>query len=461
MRDGHTPIGRRIPHSIDAEMALLGAILVNNKAFERVADFLKPQHFMQREHARIFGACGWLIERGKVADPVTLKSWIENDDELSSAGGAGILIKLADCAVTTNVAADYGKVLLDLYQRRSLIALGENIVNRAYADDGESAEDLMASVEAELIAVETIPGEEDWSTIGEAAAKALRSCDETLRGVKKPAIQTGLIDLDSVIGGLAPGKFYVIASRPRMGKSALALNIAINAAQRGEAGAIFSLEMDDEELGLRQLSAACRIDSTQIASGRVEPDDMTQLIEEVNNLNSLPLHINDRPVMTIDQLGRLARRAKTRHKLKFIVVDYLQLVKTIGKRDYASVGEISTSLKILSRELSIAVVALSQLNRECEKRDNHRPILSDLRESGNLEQDADVIMFLNREEEYLRVQEPPRNTAKHDDWMQELDAVKNLAEIIVGKNRGGQCRIVPVQFDAKTTMFNNLSKALS
>lgn len=450
---------RRLPHNVDAEAAVLGAILVNNKAHQKVSLILSAEHFVLVEHALIYAQVCQIIGEGRVADPVTLKAWAESCKEMANVGGAGYLMRLAHAAVSAASAADYAAVIRGLATRRALISIGEEIVDRAYADD-LGAEEQVEAAESGLSGLhrESLGA---WVSIGDAATKAMIRCERIMKGEVPPGLPTGLLDLDAITGGLHPQQLVVLAGRPGMGKSAMAMGWATKAAKSGTPTAAFSLEMSEEQLGTRALSAAARMSGQEIALGRIDPNDFLELNSAARALGALPLWINDGANATVQRVKAEARRLKSQKKIGLLVVDYLQLMQSgdrySGNR-VAEVGEISRALKGIAKELNIPVVALCQLSRAVEQRDDKRPRLADLRESGTIEQDADVVIGIFRQEVYLRADEPEPGTPEHDTWQEMVDRYRGIAEAIVLKNRTGPCGTAPIFFDAKTTSFGNLDK---
>ncbi len=487
--DEPSPPLRTPPHNFEAEMALLGALLANNRAYDKVSEFLRPEHFADARHARIYEACGRLIERGMIANPVTLKNYFEQDNTLADIGGWSYLAKLAGSVVTVVNAIDYAKTIHDLHLRRQLIVLGEEVVNSAYAYDLQTgAKEQIETTEQKLF---------DLATTGELEgglapfARALGSAIDMAQAAYKrdshvTGVTTGLSDLDKKLGGLHPSDLVVLAGRPSMGKTALATKIAFNAAQaykekRNEDGsleviegakvAFFSLEMSAEQLATRILSEATEIASDKIRRGEVRGEDFPRFVEVSQRLQRLPLFIDDTPALTVSALRTRARRLQRQHGLGLIVVDYLQLLATPpGTRVENRVQEISTitrALKALAKELHLPVLALSQLSRAVEQREDKRPQLSDLRESGTIEQDADVVMFVYREQYYHERMEPQRRADENDEkfhdrverWRERAEEIHNAAEVIIGKQRHGPIGTVRLFFDGTYTKFDNLASA--
>jgi len=478
--DADFPALRTPPHNFEAEMALLGALLFNNKAFERVAEFLRPEHFADPRHARIFEACGKLIERGATANAVTLKSYFEQDNSLVEVGGVAYLARLAGAVVTVINAVDYAKIVYDHYIRRQLIAIGEDVVNDAYKFDLESeAAQQIQTAEQKLFDLAK-SGEYGggFKRFGEALAGAIDMAEAAYkRDSHVTGVTTGLIDLDKKLGGMHPSDLIILAGRPSMGKTALATKWAFSAAEaykerklpdgtvevvEGAKVAFFSLEMSAEQLATRLLSEVTEIPSEKIRRGEISGEDFPKFVEASKRLSNLNLFIDDTPALSITALRTRARRLQRTHGLGMIVVDYLQLVAPPpGIRSENRVQEISAitrGLKAIAKELDVPVIALSQLSRAVEQREDKRPQLADLRESGSIEQDADVVMFVFREEYYLGRQEPSPGTAEHEQWQADMERVHGVAEVIIGKQRHGPIGIVKVAFDGAYTRFSNLAQ---
>jgi replicative DNA helicase len=474
------PVGtapyRVVPHNYEAEQALLGAILVSNTAYDRVSDFLLAEHFAHPVHGRIYAAAAKLIERGQLANPVTLKSYFEADGELSEIGGQQYLVQLAANAVTVINAEAYGRTIHDLYLRRQLIALGEDVVNEAYSANPDSP--ALSQIETaeqrlfDLATTGTIEG--GFRPFARSLAAAVEMAELAYqREGRLSGVPTGLKDLDTLLGGLHASDLIILAGRPSMGKTALATNIAYHAAlshravaeqgvRRTVDGAVvgfFSLEMSAEQLATRILAEEAGLSSDKIRRGDVGAEGFHRLVEAAQELSHLPLFIDDTPALTVSALRTRARRLMRTHGLGLIVVDYLQLLRpTAGMRPENRVQEISDitrGLKALAKELNIPVLALSQLSRAVEQREDKRPQLADLRESGSIEQDADVVMFIYREEYYLERKEPAVGTPEHATWQEQMDRVHNLAEVIVAKQRHGPIGRVTLYFNGSSTKFSD------
>jgi replicative DNA helicase len=477
---------RTPPSNAEAEQALLGAILANNKAYEKVSEFLRPEHFADPIHGKIFFACGRLIERGQIANPVTLRTYFEHDGELAAIGGPHYLARLAASVVSIINAQDYGRLIHDLHLRRELIGLGEDLVNEAFEADIEvSATDQIEGAEQKLFDLATTGSQEGGFQGFDIAMKEAIQLAEAAhqREGKLSGVPTGLVDLDRKLGGLHHSDLIILAGRPSMGKTALATNIAFNAAKAYREGpeeggkkkavdgavvAFFSLEMSADQLATRILSERTGIPSHKIRQGEIAGDDFSRLVQASQELAKLKLFIDDTPALTVSAVRTRARRLARTHGLGLIVIDYLQLLRpTAGSKNENRVQEVSDitrGLKALAKELSVPVIALSQLSRAVEQREDKRPQLADLRESGSIEQDADVVMFVFREEYYLERAEPTRHAEESDEkhnqryekWQQRLTQIHNTAEVIIGKQRHGPIGTVRLFFDGQLTKFADL-----
>lgn len=465
-----SPAYRSAPHNIEAEQDLIGAILVNNEAAAKVSGFLKPEHFSEDVHARIYDAAIVLIERGEIADPVTLKSYFDNDSALSDIGGSQYLARLAASATTIINAENYGRLIYDLAMRRELILLGEQIVNTAYDSDlEETSASQIEEAEKKLFSLaENGTHEGALIPVRVAIGEALQSIEEAFqRDGNLVGVTTGLKDMDGKLGGLHPSDLLILAGRPSMGKTSLATNIAYNAAKAyhassGKDGAVvgfFSLEMSAEQLVGRILAEATEISSEKLRRGDLTDDEFAnKLVPQSAIMSELPLYIDDTPALSIAALRTRARRLKRSHGLGMIVVDYLQLMKGSGRRSdnrVQEISEVTQGLKAVAKELDIPVVALSQLSRQVENRDDKRPQLSDLRESGSIEQDADVVMFVYREGYYEERKAPTEGTPEHADWQERMARLHNLAEVIIGKQRHGPIGTIKLHFKPEFTRFGD------
>ncbi len=469
---------RLAPHNLEAEQALLGAILVNNEAFDRVSDFLRPEHFFEALHARIFEVMTKLLRAGKVATPITIKTYLP-DLDLGGVTVPQYIVRLATSATTIINAAEYGRTIHDLALRRNLITIGEEMVNRAFdAPVEETPRAQIEDAERRLYGLaEAGRFEGGFQNFSSALQQAIHMAGEAYRrdgGLSGTA--TGLRDLDNKMGGLQRSDLIIVAGRPGMGKSSIATNIAYNIAkawrgERQEDGTIktvnggivgiFNLEMSAEQLATRILAEQSGIPSFKIRRGDITQEEFGRLHEAVAAMQSLPLHIDQTGGLSIAQLATRARRLKRQHGLDFLVVDYLQLLSGASKKGdnrVQELTEITTGLKALAKELDVPIMALSQLSRQVESRDDKRPQLSDLRESGSIEQDADVVLFIYREEYYLQNREPKPGTEEHLKWQAEMDRVHGKAEVIIGKQRHGPTGTVQLQFEANITKFSDLAK---
>ncbi len=472
---------RSPPHNVEAEKALLGAIFVNNRAYENVSEFLKPQHFALQIHGRIFEAVQRLVERGQIADTVTLRHSFEQDTQLADIGGAKYLSDLADSAVTVINAVEYGRLIRDLHLKRELIGLGGEMVNRAYGGADDTAVIQIEDAEQSLFNLgEKGEYEGGFESFKDSVIKAIKMAEAAhKRDGGLAGVGTGFTDLDKILGGLHPSDLIILAGRPSMGKTALATNIAFNAAadymdaggQEGAVVGFFSLEMSSEQLASRILSEQSQISSDRMRKGELSNEEFDVVIHASNKLNQIPIFIDDSPALSVSALRTRARRLRRRHNLGMVVVDYLQLISP-GNTSRADgrvqeVSEISRGLKALAKELNVPVLALSQLSRQVEQREHKRPQLSDLRESGSIEQDADVVAFIFREEYYLEREKPIQRGDEKDDrfgertnrWNEKRAKVAGLAEIIIAKQRHGPVGDIYLMFDGQYTRFANLDRA--
>jgi replicative DNA helicase len=472
------PLYRIAPHNIELEQALLGAILVNNEAFYRVSDFLEPRHFFEPIHQKVFEIAASLVRVGKTASPVTLKTFLPADIDVAGLTVSQYLARLAAEATTVINAADYGRTIYDLAIRRSLIVIGEAMVNTAYdAAVDERPQDQIEQTERSLYELaETGRYDGGFQRFAQALSTAVEMAAHAYqRDGKLSGLATGLRDLDRMMGGLQKSDLVILAGRPGMGKTALATNLAYNVAKAWEGGVradgriestnggivgFFSLEMSAEQLATRIISEQSEIASYRIRRGEIEPSDFDRIAETAREMEQIPLYIDETGGLSIAQLAARARRLKRQRGLDLLVIDYIQLLQGSSRRAaegrVQEVTEITTSLKALAKELNIPILALSQLSRQVENRDDKRPQLSDLRESGSIEQDADVVMFVFREEYYLRNKEPRAGSDEHFKWIAEMEAVHGRAEVIIGKQRHGPTGTVALQFKAEMTRFSDL-----
>ncbi len=477
---GNTPAYRSPPHNEEAEQTVLGAILVNNKAFEKVGEFLRPEHFFDPANQKIFQAILKMIDRGQVANPITLKAFFEQDRDLADIGGQEYLARLAAAIVTVHNVEDYGHIIHDSYLRRQLIEVGEEMVNQAYKHDIDiAANDQIEEAEKrlfELAATGDIKG--DFVPFERALKAAIETAEAAFRrSTHVTGVTSGLRDLDAKLGGLHPSDLLILAGRPSMGKTALATNIAFNAAKAymlsgGKEGApvgFFSLEMSAEQLALRILADQAEVSGDKIRRGEIVATDFPKFVEASQYLARVPFFVDDTPALSITAVRTRARRLKRTHGLGLVVVDYLQLLRGGGtgrgeQNRVQEISEITRGLKAIAKELELPVIALSQLSRSVESREDKRPQLSDLRESGSIEQDADVVMFVFREQYYLERAEPGRRPDESEDkyndryqqWQERLAQVHNTADVIIGKQRHGPVGTVRLFFDGNYTRFGDL-----
>jgi replicative DNA helicase len=477
--DAATPAYRTAPHNIEAEQSVLGAILVNNDAFYRVSDFLEPKHFFEPIHQTIFETASSLIRAGKIATPVTLKTFLPADTDLGGMTVGQYLARLAAEATTIINAHDYGRTVYELALRRDLIGIGTDMVNVAFDAPVDFAPRAQIEDAERRLYELAESGRYDggFQRFAQALTVAVDMAAKAFqRDGKLSGIATGLRDLDVKMGGLQPSDLVIVAGRPGMGKTALATNIAYNVAKahRAEVQAdgsmksinggivgFFSCEMSAEQLATRILAEQTGIASSTIRRGGITETDFEKIRDYSIELQSLPLYVDETGGLSISQLTARARRLKRQKGLDLLVVDYIQLLQGSGKRGndnrVQEVTEITTSLKALAKELNVPIIALSQLSRQVESRDDKRPQLSDLRESGSIEQDADVVMFVFREEYYLANKEPRAGTPEYEKWQLEMSLVHGKAEVIIGKQRHGPTGTVELQFEASLTRFGDLA----
>ena len=459
----------QVPKNVEAEQTILGSILANNEIFDEITDQLDENYFFDPIHQKIYKIISNLISKGLLANPVTIKNFFNSKDELIEIGGIDYLIKLTKVSTTKNQIKYYSQLLSDLYIRRQLINISEETLEESKNKDLEiSGTNILENTERKLFEIaERGEFRRSFVTFRDALketidmATAAYKNDQGIVGVP-----SGLSDLDDRLGGLHKQDLLIIAGRPSMGKTALATNIAFNASLNIKkkdlktSVAFFSLEMSSEQLSTRILAEQSRIKSNDIRRGKINQDDFERFIEASKNLETLPLHIDDTPAITISALSNRARRLKRKEGLDLIVIDYIQLMKSSGYRNEGRVleiAEITQGLKALAKELDVPVLALSQLSRQVEQREDKKPQLSDLRESGSIEQDADVVMFVFREQYYLEKQEPKPGTAEHVEWQERMSQIHNEAEIIIGKQRHGPTGVIKLEFESAFTKFKDSS----
>ncbi len=468
-------VSREAPHNLEAEQALLGAILANNEALNHVGSNLVAEDFYAVIHQRIFKAIQQFNDKGLIANPVTLKHHFIGQDGVEDQ----YLARLVAAAISIINIHDYTQIIRDLALKRRLIAIGEVTVNRAFDNAMEhSGIEQVEMTEQELFRLATEgDAEGGFKPLKFSLSDALIRTEKAFqRSGEVVGVSTGLADLNKMFGGLHPSDLLILAGRPSMGKTALATNIAFNAAkalayedrdalEKGEkprSVGLFSLEMSAEQLAMRMLATEAEISSHKLQRGDLTQEEFQRLIERSQDIQSLPFHIDDTPALSISALRSRARRLKRVHNVAVLVVDYLQLLRASSNNSQMNrvqeVSEITQGLKAIAKELDIPVIALSQLSRAVEQRDDKRPQLSDLRESGSIEQDADIVMFVYREEYYLGRTEPRPDTPEHSAWMEKMNAVHGLAEVIVAKHRNGPIGNVTLQFKGEHTKFSDYVK---
>jgi replicative DNA helicase len=466
---------RTLPHNLEAEQSLLGALLMDNRINEEFSDYLRPNHFFVPVHQRIYDAVLKIADRGQNADAVTVKAYFEKDDELKDVGGAGYISDLASSVVSIFNSKHYAQIIFDLFIRRELIAIGRDVVNDAYEQDIDSdSSTALEEAEKKLYTLAESDGGnsggfitmKDAVNISIAMAEKAFQTDGNVTGVT-----TGLRDMDKKLGGLQPSDLLILAARPAMGKTSLAVNIAYNAANayaksggsEGGRTGVISLEMSADQLATRLLSSLSGIPSEKMRTGGFNAEDFYRIKDVAGWLSQIPLYIDDTPAQTITAVRTRARRMKRKHGLDMLIVDYLQLLRGTGSKQSENrvleVSEITRGLKAIAKELEIPVIALSQLSRGVESREDKRPQLSDLRESGSIEQDADVVMFIYRDEYYLQNAEPDTSdSTKHAEWTDKMEKARSIAQIIIAKQRHGSTGTIDLRFDGQFTRFEDLDK---
>jgi len=457
-----------LPNNIEAEQSVIGSILISNEIFDEINMIVNSKNFYDPMHQKIFGAIEKLIYSGMLANPITLKNYFEKEkDEINVPD---YLIKITKFSTSSRQTIEYSKLIYDLFVKRELIKISENIIDTAKLNDldhdGQSIienfeKSLFDLAEKGSFSSSLIKFDEAMKMTIEMASNAYKN-DEGIVGVP-----TGLSDLDDRLGGMHKSDLLIIAGRPSMGKTALATNIAFNAAKkiqedgRKSTIAFFSLEMSSEQLSTRILAEQSRIKSNDIRRGRISEEQFDKFIETSKDISELPLYIDETPAISIAALSNRARRIKRLYGLDMVVVDYIQLMRAANFKEgrVQEISEITQGLKALAKELSVPVLALSQLSRAVEQRDDKKPQLSDLRESGSIEQDADVVMFVFREAYYIERKEPQPNTVEHAEWQSKMNDVANRAEIIIGKQRHGPTGNVFLEFEPAFTRFKDIQNS--
>ncbi len=456
---------KELPNNIEAEQSVIGSILVTNEIFDEISTIISSENFYDPMHQKIYNAIENLIYKGMLANPITLKSYFENEkDDLDVPE---YLVKITKFSTSVRQAIEYSKIIYDMFVRRELIKISEQTIDNAKINDLDSnGQNIIENTEKHLY---------DLAEKGSSNSSLIQFDDAMKQTIEMASaaykneggivgVPTGLRDLDDRLGGLHQSDLIIIAGRPSMGKTSLATNIAFNAAnfiqQSGKKSSIafFSLEMSSEQLSTRILSEQARIGSNDIRRGRISDEQFDRFLETSKNISDLPLFIDETPAISIAAMSNRARRIKRLNGLDMIVVDYIQLMRGTSYNKDGRVQEISQitqGLKAIAKELSIPVVALSQLSRQVEQRDDHKPQLADLRESGSIEQDADVVMFVYREGYYLQRKEPREATVEHAEWQAKMNEVAHLAEIHIGKQRHGPIGKVTLEFEERFTKFKD------
>ena len=456
---------KELPNNIEAEQAVIGSILVTNEIFDEVNTIVSNINFYDPMHQKIFDAIENMIYKGMLANPITLKNYFENEkDDLNVPE---YLVKITKFSTSVRQAIEYSKIIYDMYVRRELIKISEKMIDDAKENDLESNGQKIIENSEKLLY--------DLAEKGTFSSSLIKFDDAMKQTIEMASaaykneggivgVPTGLRDLDDRLGGLHQSDLIIIAGRPSMGKTSLATNIAFNAAQKiQESGkkstvAFFSLEMSSEQLSTRIISEQARIGSNDIRRGRISDEQFDQFLETSKNISELPLFIDETPAISIAAMSNRARRIKRLYGLDLIVVDYIQLMKgSFNNKDgrVQEISRITQGLKAIAKELGVPVLALSQLSRQVEQRDDHKPQLSDLRESGSIEQDADVVMFVYREGYYLQRKEPREATVEHAEWQAKMNEVAHLAEILIGKQRHGPIGKVTLEFEERFTKFKD------
>jgi len=473
----------RLPRNIEAEQALLGALLANNKAYEKISEFLRPEHFSDPIHVKIYEVMSRLITKGHVADVITLKNYFEQEGTLNDVGGISYLVKLAENASPLTNIEYYAQFVYDKYLRRELISVGYDIASEAMSENiEETTMEQIENAERRLFNIaEHGDGQKGLQDFGQVLKDALVIIDKAYQKEGKVSgLSTGIPNLDYRIGGLNNSDLIILAGRPAMGKTALALNIAYNVSSsmlrdedkidlKEKGVAVFSLEMSAEQLAARVLSNITDTPGHKLRTGDIELAEFNRIAAAVGEYQQLPLYIDDTPGITVNMILNRARRLKRSKGLGLIIIDYIQLISDSGngKTDSNRVQEmskISRGLKMIAKELNVPVIALSQLNRGVESRDDKRPLMSDLRESGSIEQDADIVLFVFRENYYIHNAEPKRNlqeteehfTKRYEDWVNRDKETANLGEVIIGKHRHGSTGTVKLFWNGEFARFTDL-----
>jgi replicative DNA helicase len=477
-------ITRTLPYNILAEQMLLGTILIDNEMMTKVSDFLAPEHFFDPVHKKIYEVIGVFVEKGIIANPITLKNYFDKEEGLKDRGGAQYLIELASLSATIINIHDYGRAIYDLALRRQLIHIGEEITNDAFdKEQGLSANEQIEVAEQKLynIANDYLANNTGFVALNKPLSESIDKARQAFKNKGKVSgIATDFVDLDELLGGFQDSDLIIVAGRPSMGKTALALNFALNCCkvllnnfenkkdkehnEKPKSVGFFSLEMSSEQLASRLISTASGISTSKFRTGHVDEEEFGYIVKASKELQDLKLFIDDTPSLTISSLRTRARRLKRKHNLGILFVDYLQLLRATNANNkdqnrVQEISEITQGLKAIAKELNIPVVAGSQLSRAVEQREDKRPLLSDLRESGTIEQDSDIVMFIYREEYYLMRRKPAKEgTDLYEKWQHDMDSVKNITDIIISKHRNGPIGNVKLHFDSNLTKFANFQR---
>jgi len=462
-------IDQKQPSNIEAEQALLGSILVNNDIIDEISTIINPTSFYDPAHTKIYEVIEALNNKGMIANPITLKNYFEKDNMLDEVGGTEYLVKLTRFSGSTKQAIDYAKVIHEMYLRRELVLISDNLSSETLNSKEQTAEKIIESTEKSLFDLaERGSFSQSFLKFNQALDQTIEMATLAMKNEKGiVGVPTGLTDLDEKLGGLHKSDLVILAGRPSMGKTALATNIAYHAAQNimskqeKSSVAFFSLEMSSEQLSTRILSEQARIKSDDIRRGKVTEEEINRYIETSRNIYNLPLFIDETPAITIATLSNRARRIKRLFGVSLVVVDYIQLMRSASNRTdnrVQEISEITQGLKALAKELNVPILALSQLSRAVEQRDDKQPQLADLRESGSIEQDADVVMFVYREAYYLERKMPKQGSIEYAEWQSKMSDVHGLADIILGKQRHGPTGTIKVEFEGIYTKFKDLSK---
>ena len=459
---------KELPNNIEAEQSVIGSILVSNDIFDDVSPIINYTKFYDPIHQKIFLAIENLISKGMLANPITLKNYFENDKNLIELEGHEYLVKITKFSTSLRQAIEYAKIIYDMHVRRELIKISEATIDNAsnknidlpgekIIEDSEKL--LFDLAERGSFSKSFVKFDTALKQTIEMASRAFKSTEGIV------GVPTGLTDLDDRLGGLHNQDLVIIGGRPSMGKTALATNIAFHAAKNIQdkglksSVAFFSLEMSSEQLSTRILSEQSRIKSNDIRRGKISEEQFDKFIETSKNISELPLYIDETPAISIAAISNRARRIKRLFGCELVVVDYIQLMRATNIRNEGRVQEISEitqGLKAIAKELNVPVLAVSQLSRAVEQRDDKKPQLSDLRESGSIEQDADVVMFVYREAYYLERKEPRPATVEHAEWQAKMNEISNLAEIMIGKQRHGPTGNIKVEFESMFTKFRDI-----